>query len=454
MKKTRFNIYFPFLYYTGEFIIIFISTQIMLYLTFMKWSYTNNLFIAFWFLISIIFKSHVLGRDISKFKLIQSTLKSLFFFSGFVSILNLIFFQLQFYLTTIAIAASLFYFLMLLYRLTVDTILEKYRATGGNILQCLIIGDNDHGSSLYNEIIKHPELGYRSNGIFTFNSNKKSNSAPSLGKFTDLEESYISTFDRIYFSSKLKIKAQEKIIQIADNLNIKVSSIPDLPYYDFKNFFISKISTVPYINVNKLPLDNSFNVFSKRAFDLVFSSFVIVFILSWMIPLFGLFIKISSNGPVLFVQKREGFKGNYFDCFKFRSMVLNSVSDTKMADDNDNRLTKFGKFLRLSTLDEMPQFINVFLGDMSIVGPRPHPISLNKKYSQDIINFNKRHRFKPGVTGLAQCKGYSGYIGSAQDMSERVKMDIFYYKNWSLFLDLKIVFKTTGILINGILKID
>ena len=452
MKKTRFNIYFPVLYYLGEFLVILFSTQIMLYYTFMKWSFLNSLFIAFWFLISIIFKSHVLGRDISKIKLIKSTLKSLFFFSGFVSIINLMFFNMEFRLLTIISAASIFYFLMLLYKLTVDTILEKYRATGGNILNCLIIGDNDHGSSLYNEIIKHPELGYRSNGIFTFNSNKKSNSVPSLGKFADLDESYIKTFDRIYFSSKLNIKSQEKIIQIADNLNIKVSSIPDLPYYDFKNFFISKISTVPYISVNKLPLDNSFNVFSKRAFDIVFSSLVIIFILSWMIPLFGLLIKISSKGPVIFVQKREGYKGNFFNCFKFRSMVLNTVSDTKMADDNDNRLTKFGKFLRLSTLDEMPQFINVFLGDMSIVGPRPHPVSLNKKYRQEIINFNKRHRFKPGLTGLAQSKGYSGFVASTQDMSDRVKMDIFYYKNWSLFLDFKIVFTTVGILINGILK--
>ena len=124
----------------------------------------------------------------------------------------------------------------------------------------------------------------------------------------------------------------------------------------------------------------------------------------------------------------------------------------KNHDDNDNRLTKFGKFLRLSTLDEMPQFINVLLGDMSIVGPRPHPISLNKQYSEDIINFNKRHRFKPGLTGLAQSKGYSGFIASTQDMSDRVKLDVFYYKNWSLFLDFKIVFKTAGILINGILK--
>ena len=110
-----------------------------------------------------------------------------------------------------------------------------------------------------------------------------------------------------------------------------------------------------------MPLDNSFNIFSKRVFDVVFSSLVIVFILSWMIPLFGLFIKFNSKGPVLFVQKRDGFKGITFNCFKFRTMVINKMSDIKMADDNDNRLTKFGRFLRLSTLDEMPQFINVFL---------------------------------------------------------------------------------------------
>jgi len=452
MKKTRFNIYFPVLYYLGELFVILFSTQLMLYYSFTKFSYVNVLFIGFWFLISILFKSHVLGRDISKFKLVQSTLKSLFFFSGSVSILNLLFFQLEFYLITIFFAASLFYFLMLFYRLTVDTILEKYRATGGNILKCLIIGNNEHGSSLYNEIIKHPELGYRTDGIYTYNSNQKSNSIPFLGKFTDLDESFIKSFDRIYFSSKLKIKSQEKIIKIAEELNVKVSLIPDLPYYDFKNFFISKISSVPYININKLPLDNSFNVLSKRVFDVVFSSLVIVFILSWMIPLFGLFIKFNSKGPVLFVQKREGFKGNIFNCFKFRSMVLNSVSDTKMADDNDSRLTKFGRFLRLSTLDEMPQFINVFLGDMSIVGPRPHPVNLNKQYIKDIINLNKRHRFKPGITGLSQALGYSGFIKSTQDMSDRVKMDIFYFKNWSLLLDFKIIFKTTGILFNGIFK--
>ena len=452
MKTSRFNLYFPTLYYFGEFVVIFFSTQIMLHYTFTKWSYINIIFIAFWFLISILFKSHVIGRDISKFKLIKSSLKSLFFFSGFISILNLLFYKMEFYLVTIFLAASIFYFLILFYRLTVDTILEKYRTTGGNILKCLIIGIDDHCSSLYNEITKHPELGYRSDGIYTYNSNKKPKSIPFLGKFTDLDESYIKSFDRIYFSSKLKKNFKEEIIKIADTLNINVSSIPDLPYYDFKNFFISKISTVPYISINKLPLDNSFNFYSKRVFDIVFSSLVIVFILSWMIPLFGLLIKLSSKGPLLFVQKRDGFKGITFNCFKFRTMVINKMSDTKMADDNDRRLTKIGRFLRLSTLDEMPQFINVFLGDMSIVGPRPHPVNLNKQYSNEIINLNKRHRFKPGITGLSQSLGYSGFIKSTKDMSDRVKVDIFYFKNWSLFLDFKIIFKTTGILFNGILK--
>ena len=187
-------------------------------------------------------------------------------------------------------------------------------------------------------------------------------------------------------------------------------------------------------------------------FDIVVSFFVILFILSWMIPLFGLIIKLNSRGPVLFSQKREGYKGSFFNCFKFRSMIVNVESDTKMADDNDLRLTKFGKFLRLSTLDEMPQFINVFLGDMSIVGPRPHPSNLNKEFESRIAGFKKRHRFKPGITGLAQSMGYSGFISSTQDMNERVKMDIFYFKNWNLVLDIKIILRTAKILFNGVFK--
>lgn len=452
MKTSRFNLYFPILYYLGEFVVIFFSSKIMLYYTFTKWTYVNILFISFWFLISIIFKSHVIGRDISKFKLVQSSLKSLFFFSGFVSILNLLFFQLEFYLITIFFAATLFYFLILLYRLTLDSVLEKYRATGGNILRCLVIGQNSHVENLYNEILEHPELGYRCDGVYSFDSKNKSISAPYLGKFIDLNESDLYSFDRIFFSQKLKTSNQEKIIKTADSLNIKVSLIPELAFYDFKNFFISKISTVPYVSINALPLDNFFNLTIKRVFDIVFSTLIIILILSWMIPILGLLIKLGSKGPVFFMQKREGYKGFHFKCIKFRTMVVNSNADSKWADDNDSRLTRFGKFLRLTTLDEMPQFLNVFFGDMSIVGPRPHPINLNKEYNNEIDGFNKRHRFKPGITGLAQSLGYSGFVSSSKDMSDRVKMDIFYFKNWNLILDFKIIFKTTLILFSSLLK--
>jgi putative colanic acid biosynthesis UDP-glucose lipid carrier transferase len=425
----------------------------MLAYTFTKWTFVNDLFIALWFLISIVFKSHVIGRDIKKWKLIRSSLKSLFFFSGLSSIFNLLFLGLQFYLSTILIAATIFYFLILLYRLTVDTILEKYRATGGNILKCMIIGNNNHGSELYNEILKYPELGFRSEGVFSYNKKNKPNLVSYLGSFKELPDFELMKYDKIFFSNKLSIKSQERIIKKADQLNIKVSYIPELAFYDYKNFFISKIATVPYVDIKSFPLDNIYNLAIKRLFDILFSFFVIVFILSWMFPLFGIVIKLTSKGPVLFTQKREGFKGSVFSCFKFRTMVLNTECDTKWADDNDSRLTRFGKFLRMSSLDEFPQFINVFLGDMSVIGPRPHAINLNKEYNNIILDFNKRHKFKPGITGLAQSMGFNGLISDVHDMKSRVKLDIFYFKNWSLFLDIKISIVTLFILIKSPLKV-
>jgi len=436
-------------------VVILISTNIMLAYTHTKWTYLNYLFIGFWFLISIGLKSHVVGRDIKKWNLIKSSLKKLFMFSGLMSILNLLFVRMEFFLLTIIIAATLFYFFMILYRLSVDSVLENYRATGGNIIKCLVIGHNSHGIELYNEIIDHPELGYRCEGVYSYsNKTKVIKNVPHLGYFTALSEEKIMEYDRIFFSQKLKTKSQENIIKTADNLNLKVSSIPDLALYDLKNFFISKISTVPYISINKLPLDNAINIYLKRTFDIVFSFLVITLILSWLTPLLGLIIKLSSKGPVFFIQKREGYRGMFFECIKFRTMIINEESDVTMADDDDKRLTKFGKFLRLSNLDEMPQFINVFFGDMSIVGPRPHPVKLNEEYRNKILKFNKRHRYKPGITGLSQVSGYSGFISSLNDMNKRVKTDVFYFKNWSFLLDLKIIFKTFLIMAKGVLRLN
>ena len=444
MIKTRFNTYFPFLYFLGEFIIILFCSQIMLYLTFTIWSIYNTIFILFWLLTSISFRSHVLGRGIEYFSLVNSTLKSLFFFSGLVAIINLFFFNLQFQLSTLAIAITLFYFSILSYRLILNLVLEKYRAFGGNILRCMIVGYNYHGVHLYEELLKFPEFGYRSFGLFTFDSkvNKNINNIPFQGKIIDLDDSLFKNYDIIFFSEKLSFKEQEYLVQKADEYNLKVNSIPDLVNHDFKNFFISKISSVPYISINKLPLDGFYNQILKRSFDILFSFLVSVFFLSWMIPIFVIIIKLSSKGPVFFIQKREGYKSSFFNCIKFRTMSVNSQSDSKCADYNDSRLTKVGRILRLSALDEMPQFINVLIGDMSVVGPRPHPINLNLEYQDKINKFNKRHRFKPGITGLAQAKGFSGFISELSDMRERVKMDIFYFKNWSIVMDIKIIIMT------------
>ena len=190
------------------------------------------------------------------------------------------------------------------------------------------------------------------------------------------------------------------------------------------------------------PLNNIFNAVLKRVFDIVFSSFILVFFLSWMYPLFALFIKLQSRGPVIYKQLREGKDGVHFMCLKFRTMHLNNESDYSWTKLNDPRVTKSGIFLRRTSLDEFPQFLNVFLGNMSIVGPRPHPIQLNDLFRNRVEKFSLRHQTKPGITGLSQMKGYRGSITNYHQMSSRVKLDRFYIQNWTFLFDLKIILLT------------
>ena len=194
--------------------------------------------------------------------------------------------------------------------------------------------------------------------------------------------------------------------------------------------------------LNISPLDNFFNTVLKTAFDIVFSGLIIVFCLSWMFPLFALIIKLQSRGPVIYKQLREGKDGVHFMCFKFRSMYLNDESDNSWTKVNDPRVTKFGVFLRRTSLDEFPQFLNVFLGNMSIVGPRPHPIQLNDLYRDRVEKFSLRHQTKPVITGLSQMKGYRGSITHYHQIGSRVKLDRFYIQNWTFLLDLKIIVLT------------
>lgn len=181
----------------------------------------------------------------------------------------------------------------------------------------------------------------------------------------------------------------------------------------------------------------------KRSLDIVLSFLVVVFILSWLFPIIAILIKSSSKGPLLFKQLRHGRDNVPFYCYKFRTMRVNDAADIQQAVKNDPRVTKIGAILRRSSLDELPQFLNVLKGEMSIVGPRPHAVRMNERFSEEVENFMFRHAVKPGITGLAQAKGYRGETKDFYDIYSRCKLDLFYIKNWSIILDLRIILWTT-----------
>ena len=199
---------------------------------------------------------------------------------------------------------------------------------------------------------------------------------------------------------------------------------------------------VPVSKIRREPLDHLRNRVLKRSFDLVFSTAIILLVFSWLFPLLALMVKLSSRGPVFFKQSRLGRDNQEFVCWKFRSMRMNGEADSKQATKNDPRVTRVGRFLRKSNLDEMPQFFNVFLGQMSVVGPRPHPLKLNDQYRDIIDKYMVRHFVRPGVTGWAQVNGLRGETRTPELMEKRVEMDVWYLENWSFWLDVKIVVKT------------
>ena len=196
------------------------------------------------------------------------------------------------------------------------------------------------------------------------------------------------------------------------------------------------------LNVHKLPFEFVENFYIKRIFDILFSLFICFFLLSWLVPILWVLVKLESKGPLVFKQLREGINGEQFVCYKFRSMKINMLADKVHATVNDSRVTKIGAFLRKTSMDELPQFLNVLLGDMSVVGPRPHLESLSLEYQKEVDDYLKRHIVKPGITGLAQVSGCRGEIKKKSDIKNRIRFDIFYIENWSFYLDLKIIIRT------------
>lgn len=317
---------------------------------------------------------------------------------------------------------------------------NRYRALGGNSATVIVIG-RDNNLKKLKQIFLEPELGYRYMGFF---DNQPSGSKNYKGKVADAFEYVLeNSVDEIYcYASQLNKVELHNIISFADKNFKKIKIIPDNKEVFTRAMDMEMVNHIPILNLRKSPLETTYALYGKRIFDLVFSGFVILTVLSWLIPLMAILIKWESKGPVFFKQKRNGITKNVFYCLKFRSMAVNKDSDLLMASKNDMRVTRIGAFMRKTSIDELPQFLNVFTGHMSVVGPRPHMEAHTFQYESSVDKYLVRHYAKPGITGLAQVRGYRGEIMEERDIINRTRLDIFYLEKWSPKLDAKILYST------------
>ena len=328
--------------------------------------------------------------------------------------------------------------LITIVKIAIYFLLKRYRSElGGNTRTVVIIGLNNKTQQLQRFFSSSPQYGYRLKNTFNLKGDNKNSLQECFEYIVD------NNIDEIY-SSVAQVTNEEmmKLIDFADN-NLKILKfIPDNKEIYSKQLDFSYYGLLPIISLRRIPMEEPINKFVKRTFDIILSLLVIVGLLSWLTPILAIFIKFESKGPVFFKQKRNGLDYQEFFCYKFRSMRPNPEAHLYQVKKGDERITGVGKIIRKTSIDELPQFINVLKGEMSVVGPRPHMVSHTHMYAERIDKFMVRHFIKPGITGLAQVSGYRGEVESDEDIINRVKFDIFYLENWSLFLDIKIVFQT------------
>lgn len=320
--------------------------------------------------------------------------------------------------------------------------IKYFRSLGINYRNVMFLGETGSTEILKNIFKDRKDYGYK---IFEYeNPDISSNSLVEFWKKNGIHTLFLSTENTFTES------VEAEIFKLAEDNKVHVSLIPSITQSDFFLYDLGYIQTQPVLSQAKYPLDYYSNFLVKRVFDIVFSITILVLICSWLFPIISILIKISSKGPVFFVQKRYGFHEEVFSCIKFRTMIVNEESATKTTEENDTRITKIGKFLRKTSLDELPQFINVLKGEMSIVGPRPHMLAVDNFYKPKIGRYILRSVVAPGITGLAQVSGLRGDYGDVEvEMKKRILADTFYVRNWSFVLDLVIILKTVFLVIGG-----
>lgn len=333
------------------------------------------------------------------------------------------------------ISILLFYWLLYYY-------LKFKREKGRHTNRVIIVGVNETSQILRRLIDSNPMLGYRFVGFLSKNPDKDPDV---IGKPDELEALIKKNSVEMVFVTVSLISQTNKTTEflgICNHLGVRLRIVPENQQLSAPRMDMETIGNLVMINPQEVPLDLIQSRFLKRLLDIVFSISVILFVFSWLFPLIAILIKLSSKGPVFFIQDRTGFNNRTFKCIKFRSMKVNPDADHKQATAGDSRITRIGRFIRHTNIDEFPQFLNVLKGDMSVVGPRPHMLKHTKEYSKRIDQYLVRHYVKPGVTGWAQVNGYRGETDELWKMEKRVEYDMEYIKNWNFWLDIEIIFKT------------
>ena len=342
----------------------------------------------------------------------------------------------------------IYYFALLLvfslWRVLVRVMVKSYRRKGYNAKNIIIVGAGKNGMELYHVIKTDLSYGFNVLGFFDDNTILKDVLPNYLGPISQVEEFVKNNdIDEIYCTIPgTNSEKISELLNFAEKNMIRFYIIPEFYRNIKKSMILEVMESVPLLTIRTEPLQSPYNRFIKRCFDILFSVSVLLFVFPFLYVIAGSLIKISSKGPILFKQKRNGLYGKVFECYKFRTMQVNESADTQQAVKDDPRTTKIGSFLRRTNLDEFPQFINVLIGNMSVVGPRPHMLKHTEQYSMLIDKYMIRHLVKPGITGWAQITGYRGETRTLEQMEGRVKRDVWYLENWSFFLDLKIVVVT------------
>ena len=450
--------YFWFIHFTGDVFFINVAFILTYYIKFGtidfsdKYRFLFIIFNAVWILVALMLKLYELNR-IRRLDRILYNLFKAFIFNAFI--ISAILFSLkasEFSREHLYATYLLLFGLIMFWRYLAIQMIKMYRKSGYNYKRVVVIGGGDVAKQLHTYFTSDDVLGIRVKGIFSDNplsfpikGNIKHDKIEIFKEF-----SLRNNIDEVYYTLPLThTKKIKDLVDFCDKHMIRLMIVPDFRGFIFKRVNIDFFNDVPVITLREEPLTDFVNRVTKRVFDLVFSFAVIVLILSWLYPLIAILIKLSSKGPILFKQVRSGVDNEEFLCYKFRSMTQSDNSDTKQASKGDARITKIGAFLRKSSLDEFPQFINVFMGDMSIVGPRPHMLLHTEEYSALINKYMVRQLVKPGITGVAQIRGFRGETKELEDMEGRIRLDVWYIENWSLSLDINIIFQTIWSIFKG-----